>query len=252
VKSLFAGQEIAPETLFTSAALPVTFLPSLLTRPGDSMFCSKCGNSIAPNNAFCQVCGSPAQSTAVPASVPATHLQTQPAPASAMSPASVSPHWLPTPTRQYAGFWLRFVAHLIDGFITGIALMALLVPIALLGGLGAAVRGIHPDAPPDPAVFLAFGSTIALMVVGSLVGGWLYNAYFESSDWQATVGKKVMNLVVTDLQGNRLSFGRASGRFFAKIVSGLIPFGIGYILAGITEKKQALHDMIAGCLVFRN
>jgi uncharacterized RDD family membrane protein YckC len=61
-----------------------------------------------------------------------------------------------------------------------------------------------------------------------------------------------MNLVVTDLEGQRLTFGRASGRFFAKIISGLIPFGIGYIMAGFTEKRQALHDMIASCLVLRS
>jgi len=60
------------------------------------------------------------------------------------------------------------------------------------------------------------------------------------------------DLIVTDLNGNRISFGRASGRFFSKIISGLIPFGIGYILAGFTERKQALHDMIAGCLVLRS
>jgi uncharacterized RDD family membrane protein YckC len=56
---------------------------------------------------------------------------------------------------------------------------------------------------------------------------------------------------VTDGAANRVSFGRASGRFFAKIISGLIPLGIGYIMAGFTERKQALHDMIAGCLVLR-
>jgi uncharacterized RDD family membrane protein YckC len=60
-----------------------------------------------------------------------------------------------------------------------------------------------------------------------------------------------MNIIVTDLNGNRISFGRASGRFFAKLLSDLIPLGIGYILAGVTEKKQALHDMIASCLVLR-
>jgi uncharacterized RDD family membrane protein YckC len=58
-------------------------------------------------------------------------------------------------------------------------------------------------------------------------------------------------LIVTDLYGNRITFARASGRFFAKIITGLIPLFIGYILAGITEKKQALHDMIAACLVLR-
>jgi uncharacterized RDD family membrane protein YckC len=60
-----------------------------------------------------------------------------------------------------------------------------------------------------------------------------------------------LNMAVTDLNGNRISFGRASGRFFAKMISGLIPFGIGYIMAGFTEKKQALHDMVASCLVLR-
>ena len=67
----------------------------------------------------------------------------------------------------------------------------------------------------------------------------------------ATVGKKVLGLVVTDSEGRRISFGRATGRHFAKIVTNMIPLFIGYILAGFTEKKQALHDMIAGCLILR-
>ena len=70
----------------------------------------------------------------------------------------------------------------------------------------------------------------------------------ESSAKQATLGKLALAIKVTDLNGNRISFGRASGRYFAKIISGLI-FCIGYIIAGFTEKKQALHDMIANCLV---
>jgi len=65
------------------------------------------------------------------------------------------------------------------------------------------------------------------------------------------VGKQALGLYVTDGEVNRITFGRASGGFFAKIITGLIPLGIGYIMAGFTEKKQALHDMIAGCLVLR-
>jgi uncharacterized RDD family membrane protein YckC len=61
----------------------------------------------------------------------------------------------------------------------------------------------------------------------------------------------MLNLKVTDLSGQPISFGRASGRYFAKIITGMIPLGIGYILAGFTEKKQAIHDMIASCLVLR-
>jgi uncharacterized RDD family membrane protein YckC len=122
----------------------------------------------------------------------------------------------------------------------------------LLTGLGASFHHIDRDNPPDPALIAAFASSFGFILVGGIAAGWLYNAYFESSEWQATLGKKVMNLVVTDLDGQRLTFGRASGRFFAKIISGLIPFGVGYIMAGFTEKRQALHDMIASCLVLRS
>jgi uncharacterized RDD family membrane protein YckC len=168
-----------------------------------------------------------------------------------VSPGAVSPHWLPPVTRAYAGFWLRLVAHLIDGLLIGAVCGAIFVPMFFLTGLGGFLRAMEHNSQPDPAVIASFVASIALLVLASVLGSWLYYAYFESSDWQASVGKKVMNLVVTDMNGNRISFGRASGRYFAKIISGLIPLGIGYILAGITEKKQALHDMIASCLVLR-
>jgi uncharacterized RDD family membrane protein YckC len=71
-----------------------------------------------------------------------------------------------------------------------------------------------------------------------------------SSSKQGTLGKMVFRLRVTDLNGARISFARATGRFFAKILSGMI-LNIGYIMAGFTERKQALHDMIAGTLVVR-
>jgi uncharacterized RDD family membrane protein YckC len=83
------------------------------------------------------------------------------------------------------------------------------------------------------------------------VAGWLYFALMESSAKGATLGKMALGLRVTDLSGNRISFGRATGRYFGKIVSGMI-FSIGYIMAGFTQQKQALHDIMAGCLVVRN
>ena len=84
---------------------------------------------------------------------------------------------------------------------------------------------------------------LALMIVG-----WLYFALMESSVNQATLGKMALGIKVTDLDGNRISFGRATGRYFGKIVSGMILY-IGFIMAGFTEKKQALHDIMASCLV---
>src|SRR5208283_6213136 len=93
---------------------------------------------------------------------------------------------------------------------------------------------------PDPAFFAALISLLVTFVLAALLVKWLYHAYFESSSWQGTPGKKVMSIYVTDLNGQRLSFLHATGRFFSKIVTGLIPFALGYIMAGFTERKQAL------------
>ncbi len=84
----------------------------------------------------------------------------------------------------------------------------------------------------------------------ALMAGWIYFASMESSGWQATLGKKALGLKVTDLAGNRITFARASGRFFGKLLSGMILM-IGFFMAGFTERKQALHDILAGCLVLR-
>src|SRR6185437_10738459 len=72
----------------------------------------------------------------------------------------------------------------------------------------------------------------------------------ESSAWQATPGKMALNMSVTDMYGRRIGFGQATGRFFGKILSGLV-FDIGFMLAGWTASKQALHDLMAGCCVVR-
>jgi uncharacterized RDD family membrane protein YckC len=91
--------------------------------------------------------------------------------------------------------------------------------------------------------------SIAINLLTGLVA-WLYWAQMESSPWQATLGKKLLGLKVTDLRGRRISFPRATGRHFAKNISALILL-IGFLMAGFTEKKQTLHDMIARCLVVR-
>jgi uncharacterized RDD family membrane protein YckC len=153
----------------------------------------------------------------------------------------------------YAGFWVRFVAYLIDGLILAIPFwLVVMVVCFLFGGFALITRmsGIN-DARSLIALIapLMFGFVLALLFL--IVLRWLYFAGMESSDRQATFGKAAMSLRVTDLEGRRLSFGHATGRFFAKIISGLIPLGIGYIMAGFTEKKQALHDMVAGTLVLR-
>lgn len=151
---------------------------------------------------------------------------------------------LPTGLTVHAGFWRRFAAYTADSLILFIPFALIL---GLLGyfGIQAAMTGEGPGGMIMLLYFLAY--------VGMIVGSWLYFAKFESGPNQATPGKRLMGLKVTNDRGERISFGRASGRFFGKIVTGLIPFGIGWMLAGWTGRKQALHDMMAStCVVFRD
>jgi uncharacterized RDD family membrane protein YckC len=122
---------------------------------------------------------------------------------------------------EYAGFWNRFVAIVIDSVLL-------------------AIVGIITN--------ILFNENAAGFV-GFLVG-WLYFAGLESSARQATIGKSAMGLVVTDTNGNRISFLRATGRYFGKILSALILL-IGYIMAAFTARKQALHDILASTLVLK-
>jgi uncharacterized RDD family membrane protein YckC len=132
----------------------------------------------------------------------------------------------------YAGFWKRYAAALIDCVI-------LMISGFVIGG----VFGFIYGATTGTAEGVEFFATIIGIVLD-----WLYSALLESSAKQATLGKMALGIKVTDLDGNPISFGKASGRHFGKIVSVLIVF-IGYIMIAFTERKQGLHDMMAGCLV---
>jgi uncharacterized RDD family membrane protein YckC len=210
------------------------------------VYCSKCGSAIAETVAVCPVCGQPQGAALAPVAPPIL----QP-----VGPAEVTPHWQPAPVVAYAGFWLRLVAHLLDGFIISVPVMIVFMIVVLSSGLGSFLKNL-PN-PPDPgeavgeALGAAFFVGIGVFILVMFIGSWLYYAAFESSSWQATPGKKVLNIFVTDITGAPVTFARATGRYFAKFVSQLIPLGIGYILAGLTERKQALHDMIASTLVLR-
>jgi uncharacterized RDD family membrane protein YckC len=152
-----------------------------------------------------------------------------------------------SPPVRYAGFWRRFVAHVIDQIVVGIAALVVLLPgLALLGiGIGA---GIMEGSESAVGLILAAVAAYLVAILLIVIGQWLYYALMESSRKQATLGKLALRIIVTDLSGNRISFGRATGRYFGKIVSGMIML-IGYIMAGFTERKQALHDIMASCLV---
>lgn len=137
---------------------------------------------------------------------------------------------------RYGGFWLRFFALFIDTFIV------LILQFAVGFAVGIVMEASGSTVDETMAAVVGFA-------VGSLVN-WIYFAGGESGYSQATIGKRAMGLMVTDLNGERITFGRASGRYFSKILSGLF-FGIGYLMVAFSEKKQGLHDMMAGTLVVR-
>jgi len=141
---------------------------------------------------------------------------------------------LPAGPAIHAGFWRRGAAYFMDGFIVGvigwIAGMVLLLGLAFSGSISAVITGVM------------LNYAVVMIIY------WLYFALQESSATQATLGKRAMGIKVTDERGGRISFARATGRFFGKILSALVA-NIGFMLAGWTERKQALHDFLASTLV---
>jgi len=193
-----------------------------------TIFCNKCGAPNATGSQFCSRCG-----TAM-GGVPA------PAPVAAQPPV---PYAAPVPQASvaYGGFWIRVVASIVDAIIVRV----IVTPLGLMFGGMSVIGGLGGLSHTGFALF--GGGT---MVVVVLCAQWIYEAALESSSYQATLGKLIFGMKVTDLYGNRISFARATGRHFAKILSAFILF-IGFIMVGFTERKQGLHDMMAGTLVRR-
>ena len=144
------------------------------------------------------------------------------------------------PSVQYAGFWQRFAALILDELV-------LLVPNLFTWFLACnfllVAIGIDTTLKRYLFTLLAIFSWVPSILIR-----WIYGAGMESSTRQATFGKIAMGIIVTDINGNRLSFGRATGRQFGQILSGLV-IGIGYLIAAFTAKKQGLHDLLAKTLV---
>lgn len=202
-----------------------------------TFFCSQCG---APNTAgaqFCTRCGAsttPAMAP-VPASAPPAQFGGVP-----YQPVKPFAGIAPVGGVRYGGFWIRFVAAIIDGIIVQVVVL----PLSFLAGGVVGFAGAMGGAPRSGIPIL--GGIIGFVI--GIAGTWLYEALMLSSTRQATLGKMIFGMKVTDLSGNRLSFAHATGRYFAKWLSAFTLL-IGYIIAGFTERKQALHDMVAGTLV---
>jgi uncharacterized RDD family membrane protein YckC len=208
------------------------------------MFCIRCGTQLPGGAAFCSSCGAPA-ATGTEASGAAI-----PPPAANSGPRAALPAepFAAGAVLAYGGFWRRFWSYLIDRFILGVVFVPVgfmvFVPMLATESVG----WTDTDLPAEAiAAFLGATLTVAFL---ALLGSWFYYALMQSSSRQATLGQLALGLRVTDLEGRRISFARASGRHFATVLTGLT-FGIGYVMMLFTTRKQTLHDLIAGTLVVR-
>lgn len=181
------------------------------------MFCPRCGAANDEGKPACAECGAP---LGPPAADPYRASVYQDAPGTNVS---------------YAGFWKRVAAQIIDAIILNI--VGTILGLIITGSSMYSIRGGG----------IAAGRVAGFEVVFVVIG-WLYYTLLESSARQATVGKMALGIVVTDLQGKRISFGRANARFWGKIVSVVIIY-VGFIMVAFTEKKQGLHDKMAETLV---
>lgn len=209
------------------------------------MTCSSCGYDNPEKTLFCLRCGSP--TPAAQRGQTETQADSEPKPPPPNPAATVAASPAPTQPQQgyggpatrskeaYAGFWVRFFAAVIDGIIVWIAQMLVAIPVMLAVGLGGGLSTLEQGG-------------MALSYLISIPIAWLYEALMTSSAKQATVGKIALGLRVTDLDGERITFARASGRHFSKYVSKLILL-VGYLIQPFTPKRQALHDIMAGTLV---
>jgi uncharacterized RDD family membrane protein YckC len=193
------------------------------------MYCVQCGAQVPATANFCGSCGAKSiqGNDAPPAAAgapPPVHAQSVDAP---VVPATGEP-------ARYAGFWRRVAASLIDGLVQfALAVIIVIAVVFLLGDSGSAGDSKTADA---------------LYYLASWLLGWLYFAWMHSSAWQATLGKRALGIKVVSLDGTRISFARATGRYFGYLLSGLL-LGIGYLMAAFTARKQALHDMMSSTLV---
>ena len=193
------------------------------------MYCMECGNEIATEAMFCNKCG--ARQVIVN---PLQDVQEKNYPSRQQN--------IENTEFNYSGFWRRFVALIIDSVILAIV-------GAIIGGvLGAIIGFILGFNGVDIPTIKTITSVVGGMA--GLVLNWIYFTAYESSSKQATLGKRMMGMYVTDINGQRITFAKANGRYFGKILSGLLVC-IGFVMAGFTKKKQGLHDIMASTLVIQ-
>lgn len=198
------------------------------------MFCPKCGKETDALGKFCQWCGVDI------VSIPATPIATP-------EEEEVSDVGI------YAGLGRRLIAFVVDAILILLMGIVVITFFSLTNGIRYAYYLLFQRAPiasltEAGTVDAALSPIIASLGMLIIIIPWLYFAGFESSRSQATPGKLLMRVVVTDLEGNKPTFARVTLRHFAKFISALIIF-MGFLMIGLTQNRQGLHDKIASCLV---
>jgi uncharacterized RDD family membrane protein YckC len=203
------------------------------------MYCIRCGVPLPGEAAYCPSCGAPVAA--------ATPVADAPPPSPSLLPGTAAPLAAAAGPR-YAGFWRRFWSYVIDRFVLGVVFtpVGLLVLAPLLATESAGWTDTDLPAETLTAIIGA-GLTVAFL---AMLGSWLYYALLQSASRQATLGQMALGIRIADLEGRRVSFGRASGRYFATVLTGLT-FGLGYLLMFLTARKQTLHDLVAQTVVLR-
>jgi uncharacterized RDD family membrane protein YckC len=147
----------------------------------------------------------------------------------------------------YAGFWLRFLGWLVDAIILGV--VGAILQTALVGSFVTIPRP-QPGTVPDLSSLGPMMGMLGLVSLLNIAIGACYEAFFVAN-LSATPGKMVIGVKVVRPDGSRVDLGRAFGRYFAKILSGLI-LCIGYIMVGFDAQKRGLHDMICDTRVIKS
>jgi uncharacterized RDD family membrane protein YckC len=178
------------------------------------ILCSSCRAPIPSTSEVCPACGHSLRRVELPPPV-----VERPAPAASFSAPATTPGLRADGSREYGGFGRRVGAYFVDYLVVGVPTFLIVRTFGIWG-------------------------LLALLVT------WLYDPIMESSRSQATLGKIVFGLIVTDTSFRRISFGRAVGRYFSKILSALTLY-VGYLMVAFTPQKRGLHDYVAGTVVLR-
>jgi uncharacterized RDD family membrane protein YckC len=134
----------------------------------------------------------------------------------------------PVARLRYAGFWIRFVAYIVDGILLNV--------VNTIIGLPFGITPFSSDVDPAKAGMVLFVSFIQIVV------GILYYTIFVGKAG-ATPGKMALGLKIVRSDGSPVGFGRACGRYFSYILSALI-FAIGFLMIAFSDEKKGLHDIV--------